>query len=258
MPIISDMANPFKVPDKQLIYQFVVSTHQVEKIPVTTGDVNDIYTHNPKEGWKKIPNPYALGTLKALGLIFRSIDQDNFPVPNTISTLQESHDALTWVRNIHKLMHEPLLNNPITESDYNVPKLDELGNYRQKPDFLMDHEAPYPRLIPKILYTWSKELSDLHSNLKDKAKIPYGLSKKEADSLAVFSYQTTLLFSSTLPFTQSNNRVGRLIELALRLQWRFPIKIYSDPVYQNFTRDLTAFQKEKLQSIVYNAHHLKT
>lgn len=244
-----------KLPPKEELFQYIAETHQVEKLPCHYPEVTATFngTANP-------PNAYADGHLKAISyIITQLIDKVHFPSrpPETITNTFRSNDNLNWVKDLHSLMLKPLLSHPLVSQDPNCPKYEDIGKWRYKDSSNTFSMCPPPSLIPYIMHSWLIKVSTMHYQIKDKLSMTYGITEPQAKQMINIAYDTSLFFSTVQPMPHSNNRFGRLIENALRLQWHFPWKHIKpeSQQYKKYTEDITAYQ-EKLPEIISEAASL--
>jgi hypothetical protein len=244
----------FQKPKPDEIYNFVYMTHNVDRIDLKMPDIIATYQQRAKH-----PNPYAHGHLLCIGTIFTLIDKDYFPVKDAtqIKDKQKSDLALSWLKELHRQMLTPLTTSPHTVEDPNIVQRHLVGKYRLTPAGLSFTRAPDPYFLPAIMHNWANDLANLHIPLKDKAKQPFGLNQTQAKQLNDFAHYTNLFFSCVQPFATANNRLGRLVEAALRLQWRLPWRAINKAQYEQFVEELGDFQLKELPKINERAKTVK-
>lgn len=251
---------PFNRPNEQDVFAFIANSHNLEgsgETKVTVGDITRTYR---KQG---ALNLFADGHLQAIGHIFDMIDKDFFPVkdPVAVRNLPQSNAALFWLRDIHNKMMMPLTNDPSSKDDPNSIQKWTVGKYRQVDAYISLGDtikpAPHPSLIPKILHNWINHVAEIHCQIKEKAKQPFGLSKEQAINLDKVAHESSILLSCLQPFQHASNRHARLVEHALRMQWRLPWKRLTPEMYDEFIEDVTAYARMKLPSDVAHAQSVK-
>lgn len=246
---------PVRFPSQPEAFNFICGTHAVERIKLSLTDVEDTY-----RGKAKIPNPYVDGHLRAINYIFeRLVDKADFPARTTaiLTNRFKSDVALNWLKDIHSLMLSPLVGHPIVAADPNAPQRQFIGNWRIIPAMNTFSIAPQPELIPKLLHLWLLDLTTLNTDIKPYLDQPYGITKEKAHLMEQTTYKANLFLSTTQPFVHANNRLGRLVENALRLHWRLPWKICSPGhAHEDFVRDLVEYQKTELPKMLAAAKNL--
>ena len=253
---------PAKLPSQEEAFAFIAGTHDVDRIPCSYGAVFATYQGRSK-------NSYADGHLKALQYIFtRLIDKPDFPTKDarTLTNSFKSNLALNWLRELHYTMLAPVVSDPLLlnpdrqnlETNSNLPNRNELGTYRQRQAANSYSLAPAPAFIPKILHNWLLDITVLHNEVKSKLDTAFGITKETAHKLEQTTYNSLLLLSTCQPFACCNNRLGRLVENALRLQWHLPWKITRQGQdYDQFTQDLVEYQQSQLPKVIRRAQDIR-
>lgn len=227
-------------PSQQEIFQFIASTHALERIKCPNNEIEVAY-----KSQTPLKNPYADGHLQAINYIFNLIDKTHFlPPPASITNKYHSNSTLSWLKDIHRIMLQPLLNHPVTRELVNgLPTKQNLGNYRIDEAFNTFSACPPPELLPEIMHQWLLKLSTFHDKIKVKVTKTYEISQELSQNIILMAYQTNLFISTVQPFKDANSRLGRLVENTMRLQWRLPWKNYSGANYDQFIQDLVDYQK---------------
>jgi hypothetical protein len=244
-------------PPKDDLFSFVYMTHTKERIDLKMAEIQSTFLNKSTNKGKqslRVMNPYADGHFQALGYAWNQlIDKDHFPgKPTALVTIQKSDTALFWLRELHKQMSQPLANLPVAleYEDPNVVFPSSLGRYRQKDVALTSVMAPHPQLIKNLLHGWINDVASVNERLYPKAVQLYALKKNEAEELVKTAHLATILFSCVQPFQSGNNRIGRILENILRLQWRLPWKHITENTYQDFILEVNEFQVTELPRLV--------
>ncbi len=235
-----------KPPTEQEIHNYVAATHTLDRVSITTGEIQST--------WKQqgLPNPYAQGHFRAfMYVIHKLLPSNDFPAKEgaSLNTLQDSHTALFWLREIHHKMTDPLIGHPLTEDDINSPKAGQIGRYRLTPTMAVTKPAPAPEIIPRLMHNWLIEYATFHEKIKGKVNNPYGLSRDEAFEVYRKTNEVNLFFCTVQPLACLNQRMGRFLENTFRCAWKLPIKL-STSDYQSFSAQLEKYQDETLPKLV--------
>lgn len=245
---------PIKLPEQDKAFMFIRGTHEVDGIDLSPAEINATYKG-------KIQNPYADGHLQAINYIFNLLDKEQFPAHSysMLTNRFKSNMALHWLRDLHSLITTPILNSPINTDPANLQPIlrSQIGTYRVTDAMNAFSLCPPPNLIPKILHNWLLDITRLNEETMEKISKPFGISRKDAMNLEKTSHETLMMFVTVQPFSVANNRLGRLVENALRLQWRLPWKVTAkNEEYEQYTMNLATFQKETLPILVRKAKEL--
>jgi hypothetical protein len=240
-------------PSFDLIVNFIYWTHKIERTELSFNEIHSCYKSK-----SKVKNPNIDGHYKAIGYIFDMIDKDFFPTKSIllINNIQKSEAALFWLKEMHFHLADPLMKSAIMIDDFSISK-SQIGKYRTTEEMLTTRLTPHHSLIPALMHIWINDLAKLHIPIADKVKQPYGITKEKAKELSDFAYETQLLFSCVMPFKVSSNKFARLLENALRLQWRLPWKVTSDELYNKFIQDVQKFQAGKLDEYIKRSQDIK-
>lgn len=252
---------PSNLPNQQDAFAFICGTHDIDRINCSNSTILATYQGKHKD-------PYADGHLKALQYIFTElVDKMHFPAKNiqSLTNSFKSNLALNWLRELHFIMLTPVVVDPLFDTDRqsleitsNAPRQNELGVYRNRIASNSFSLAPTPDLIPKILHNWLIEITTLHDKVKGKMESAFGITREIAHELDETAYKSLLLISTVQPFACCNNRLGRLVENALRLQWHLPWKVTTKGhSYEKFIDDLEDFQKSDLHQVIKEAQSIR-
>jgi hypothetical protein len=243
-------------PQMDELIRFIYETHLVEKLNCPMEAITQALKRAPN------PNPYVVGHFDAINYLMTLIDNPDVPAkaPDLLTNVYRSDEALFWVKEMHAKMTLPLAQASHLsqwEDELNRVKQYECGVLRNVPVALAFSMAPPPHLLPYILHNWLNQVGTLHAEVKDKVNNPYGLTREKAAELAKTSYNTLLLFANIQPFNYGSNRIGRLVENILRLNWRMPWKhVPINNEYERFVRDVQTFNTSELPKIVAQAENL--
>jgi len=243
---------PIKTILQQDVFQFILQTHLVEKIPCTISDIMGTAQKTKK-------HPHALGHLLAFTYLTSLIDKQDFPVRDAtqLNNKFRSEQAAFWIKETHIKMLAPILDDPTNEIDGNGVTRGRLGVYRTTPADNTLCQAPPPQLIPAIMRNWLLELGTIHNKIKTNLDNPYGISKETYNEMKTTTDDIPLFFTTVQPFLQANNRLGRLISQALKLAWRLKTEWNVTNQYDKFKENLGEYQANKLPTITQNARNLK-
>lgn len=248
---------PIPYPDQTTTFSFISQTHIIDRINCSINDITATYTG--KTG-KKLVNPYAHGHLQAINYVLTQlVGKADFPArsPDYLTNRFKSELALTWLKQIHLLMLEPIAVSILSEADENAPRRNQVGSWRIVPATNSFSYCPPPQLIPKIMHLWLLKLSQFHSSIKDLLNKPFGINRQLSLKIEETAYKANLFIATAQPFTSANNRLGRLVENALRLHWHLPWKVYQEgPLYDKFVEDMTEAQSD-LPALIKEANSLK-
>jgi hypothetical protein len=129
----------------------------------------------------------------------------------------------------------------------------EVGEMRQSEKIIISERngtvesipMPDPLNIMEHLLSWAQDLSNFHN--EHRRLIDYGRYNDDDLSLLINkAYEANLRISCIKPFTDGSNRVGRLVENLLRLNWGLPWKVIVLDDKEKYIDDLRNMQKEYL------------
>ena len=104
----------------------------------------------------------------------------------------------------------------------------DVGKWRETRHFMSGLqstiEMPNPFNMPKLLHAWWADLVDFHNQMKKKIEMPHLLEDDDIRLLVEKAYDTNLKICCIKPFTDGSNRIARLTENLLRLNWGLPWK----------------------------------
>lgn len=253
---------PLRYPNKQDLLLFVHHTHSVENLKVTRADVEALY--NPKTK-PESQNPYVIGCFDALSWALKALlGSPDFPCKDTslLTNLYRTNDALYWLREIHGRMSRPLAKASLDERWSNDIFVEphHCGIYRTSEMPLAFCMAPPPRLIEPLLHNWLLKVALFHEKIKDRVDNPYGLTAQEAAEMVAISDDTCLFFAATQPFLSGSNRLGRIVDNLLRISWNLPwravpAEINQDRPYQDWVKQLTQYQDNKVPQLIKAAEN---
>lgn len=238
-----------KLPSPQETFSFILGTHEVDRIPLTYGEIQSTFN-------RKASNPYAAGHLQAINHVnTRLIDKLGFPARDTrtLTNSFKSDMALTWLRELHSLMLTPFLTwaRNMDPDNQNPVMRNQIGVYRSIPASNSFSICPDPSLISKILHNWLMDITRLDQEVRPKMSSAFGITKEKAIELERTAYDALLMITTVQPFPIANSRIGRLVENALRLQWRLPWKITrKNDKYEDYIEDLVEYQQSILPVII--------
>lgn len=240
-------------PPMDEMVRFILLTHQVEKLTVDMDDINQALKRTPN------PNPYVAGHFDAINYLLSLVDSPDFPAkePSLLTNVYRSDENLYWLRKLHLMISLPLAqvaHQSKWEDELSQVKKYECGVLRNQPAANAFAMAPQPDIIPHILHLWFVKIAYLHAEVKDELPNPYGITREKSFELAKEANDSLLLFANLQPFTYGSNRLGRLIENALRLKWHLPFK----PVEPTelFIKAVQQFGQAKMPPIIEKAKEL--
>lgn len=246
-----------KLPSQKDAFDFICGTHLVERININYSEVDKTYN-----GTAKILNPYVDGHLRAMTYIFdKLVGKQDFPArsPKFLTNRFKSDVALNWLKDLNSIMLTPLVGHPMLSQDPNTPQRQFIGVWRQIPAMNTFSVAPQPELIPKLMHTWLCDIATLNEEVFPLLNKPYDITKEKAHLMEQTAYNASMFIAVTQPFTYANNRLGRLVENALRLHWHFPWKPCShNHIYEQYIKDLVTFQQHELPKLIARTKDLIT
>lgn len=237
--------------------RFIWMTHKIEKLTCEMEDIQAALKRTPD------PNPYVIGHFDALNYLLSLVGNLDFPAkdPAILTNLYRSEEALFWLRKLHELLTLPLAKasaHQKYEEELVMVHQHECGVLRTTPATLAFSLAPPPELIAPTLHLWLVNLAQLHQEVKNELANPYGLTKAKSLQMAQSAHDTVLLFANLQPFTYASNRLGRLVENALRVNWLLPWKHAPNEGYEYecFIREVQNFNQTKMKPLLEKAKEM--
>lgn len=234
-------------PTEEQLINFVTETHLIDHIHnISHKEVNDT--------WKqKIRNPFAHGHFWAINYLFHEVlPTVSFPCRSAESlvNIDASEGALCWLKETHRRITEPLVNQPVFEGDNEIPTRIQIGKYRMNPVSTVLGPAPSSEAIPYLMHVWLKDITEFHHKVKPNLDNPYGFNPDDARKLVEMSHESCLFFSIVQPMSVMNHRLGRIVELALRTAWRLPFKLPTETDHKTTFSTIQNYSQNKLPKLL--------
>lgn len=238
------------MPTEEQLFHFVASTHECDRTNIPYSQITGTWQK------KGPPSPYAHGHFKAFNYVLHQLLPSNdFPAkdPNSLHTIQDSHTALFWLREIHKQIAMPLAADQTLYGNDNVPLQSQVASYRMMPAVIVKKAAPPTDLIPALMHNWIITYAKFHHSIKDRVSNPYGIDKDTAKAIYTHCKNIPLFFCSVQPYACLNQRLGRFVEQVFRLAWWLPMKYYSPSYgdeYPQFLKDLEKYEDAEMPLLI--------
>lgn len=193
-------------------------------------------------------------------IVHTLLPSNDFPAKNAqMSNLQDSENALFWLRMIHHKIVDPLIGHALMDDFPDAPTAFQVGKYRMAPTMAVMKPAPPSDAIPKLMHNWIKAYATFHDKIKEKVANPYGIDKQTAQDIYRKSYEVNLFFCTVQPMTCLNQRMGRFLENTFRLAWHLPIKYYGSDSndYRNLSQDIQNYENNTVPQLLEEAKSVK-
>lgn len=228
----------FPKPDLDVLKAFVIHTNLLERLPMNTAIVETAI----KEG-KEHGDPLAVGQFSAINIVLSlSPDDAWLPAPTSLINELDSHDKLKWLRDLHSALMTPIANLAEKKLDPNGPPRHQIGTYRSSRKTLGHRVMPSPLSVRRHLHELLRDVAQFNKDIALKLKNPFMLSKMDIQAIADQAYTANLRICCIKPFEDGSNRLGRLVENALRLHWGLPWKIISADEKDTLLSDIFKIQ----------------
>jgi hypothetical protein len=225
---------------------FVIHTNMLERLPMSP----PILEKALKEG-KENGDPLATGQFAAVNIVLRDLapKEEFLTPPEKLRSEIDSHEHLLWLRNLHVTIMTPIAALGEKNLDPNTPLRHTLGHYRSSRKVLGPRVMPSPFAIKRLLHRWLLDISQFNKDMSYKLKHPFMLSKMDLIAMAERAYTANLQLCCIKPFEDGSNRIGRLVENALRLNWGLPWKIIADGEKDKLLSDIFEMQKKYPENV---------
>lgn len=215
----------FPPPSQDTLIAYIYHTNRIERIPMDKRTIEAAI--NQKE-----PNPYVEGHLRAITLVQQLAPKTDL-IPDQVTSIFDFDEKFSWLKRIHRNVMRPVAEYGAMMLDTSYIHPTEVGVYRQTHKSLKRHdqnqnlvtvEFPDPIFVRELLTEWAQDLCKFNNEMRH--TIEYGrYSQDDVDQFVAKAYEANLKISCIKPFTDGSNRVGRLAENLLRLNWGLPWKI---------------------------------
>lgn len=207
-------------PSMDTLKIFVVHTNLLERLPMNL----KIVEKTMKEG-KEHGDPLAAGQFSAINQVLAvAKKEDLIPSPSLLKTEVESSEHLQWIRDLHSSVFTPIVTSAEKKLDPNCIPRHAIGRYRTSRRVIGPRTMPSPFAINRLLHHLLKDLATFHQSMASKIQNPFSLSKDDIHQLAQRAHDVNLRLCCIKPFEDGSNRIARLVENALRLNWGLPWK----------------------------------
>lgn len=232
------MTRIFPPTDRNLLLDFTYVTNRIERIPIPVEEVKGTADKTC------IPNPYIVGQLTCITLIQRLAKNENL-IPDKITYANTLND-LSFLTRIHLNMMKPI---SIYQENMQVPNpypISECGQWRYSRKFIIDKEMPSPYTIQEHLFDWITSLVEFQAIKKNKIEIAQGYDQEDIREIVEQCYDSGIRLCCIKPFTDGSNRVSRLVEQLLRMNFGLPWKIFrfDEGIENPYIDDIREMQKE--------------
>lgn len=230
----------FPKPDLNQLKHFVIQTNLLERLPMNITTIETAL----KEG-KETGDPLATGQFSAVNMVLRDIAprDDLIPQPEKLRGELDSHDHLKWMRDLHTAMMTPIYLHGQKVLDPYAPPKHTIGTYRSSRKVLGPRVMPSPITIKKTLHRWLLDLAKYNKDISLKLNNPRMLSKMDIHDIAMHAYHAGIQICCIKPFEDGSNRIGRLVENAIRLNWGLPWKTILIDKKDEYLNDIFEMQK---------------
>ena len=221
------MTSPQRVfpnPTQDTLIAFIYHTNRIERIPMNKRTIDAALS-------QKESDPYVEGHLRAITLI-QQLATDPGLIPDKVTTIFDFDNKFPWLRRIHRNVMRPVAEFGVMQLDTSYIHPTDVGVYRSSHKFLKRHDErgnlfqvnmPDPIFVRELLTEWAQDLCKFHNEYK--GTIDYGRYTQDDVKLFVDkAYESNLKLCCIKPFEDGSNRVGRLIENLLRMNWGLPWK----------------------------------
>lgn len=232
----------FPNPDQETLIAFIYHTHRLERIPMNKKSIEQAIS-------KTEPNHFVEGHLRAINRVLQLAPQYDL-IPNKIDNVFEFDDKFDWIKKIHQNIMKPIADFGQMTLDGSYIHHTNVGVYRQIPKSITTEtefqitkvDMPDPIVIRKLLTEWAEDICQFHNKMN--RIIDFGrYADEDVELLIDKAYEANLRISCIKPFTDGSNRLGRLVENLLRLNWGLPWKIISEDNKEDLLEDLRNMQK---------------
>ena len=194
------------------------------------------------------PNPYVEGHLRAITLVQQLATDPNL-IPDSVNTIFEFDEKFPWLRRMHRNLMRPIAEYGQMMLDPSYIHPTEVGVYRQTPKFIkreeerriVDVAMPDPLFVRELLTEWGRDICQFNNDMQ--RVIEFGrYSSEDVEAFVAKAYEANLKLSCIKPFSDGSNRLGRLVENLLRLNWGLPWKIIKFEEKDELLQDLRRMQ----------------
>lgn len=232
------MPRIFPKTDQELLLDFTYVTNRIERIPIPVDEVKGTLNKTCT------PNPYIAGQLTCINLIKRLATNDDL-IPREVS-YADTLDHLSFLKRIHLNMMKPIAVYQENIDEPNPYPLAECGQWRYSRKFILQKEMPSPHDIHNHLFNWLSDLADFQNEKRHKIETVQAYDENDIEEIVAQCYEANLKLCCIKPFTDGSNRLARLTEQLLRLNFGLPWKVirHDDSAYEPYIDDIREMQKE--------------
>ncbi len=229
----------FPDPSNDLITSFAYHSTRLERIPISREDIEQTLS-----GFKI--NPFLEGQFKTLDLIRQLAANENLIPENQPANWQTSFEQLSFLKRIHRNLMRSIAEFGALSEDRTILPVKEVGEWREDRKWVANKEMPNPCVVPHHLHDWWTDLIDFHNRFRAKIEMPQLLEEEDIKTLVDKAYETNLKLCCIKPFTDGSNRVARITENLLRLNWGLPLKVirHEDEYKMSYLDDIKAMQNK--------------
>lgn len=234
----------FPNPDNDLLIAYIYHTHRIERIPMSKKTIEDTLA-------QRDPNPYVEGHLRAITLVLELAVKPDL-IPETVTSIYDFDEKFGWLKRLHRNIMRPVAEHGQMLHDYSYIHPTQVAVFRdsekslttERDGKIIEVEMPDPLKIRELLLAWSQDLCAF--NQEHLRLINYGhYNNEEAEMLIQKAYEANLRISCIKPFSDGSNRLGRLVENLIRLNWGLPWRIISfERDKEQLLEDLRKMQRE--------------
>lgn len=208
----------FPSPSADTLTAFAYHSTRIERIPLSKQDIDQTLA-----GTKV--NPFFEGQLKVCDLSLMLAANPDLIPPNQPANWQNSLQQLAFLQQYHRNLMNSIARYGIQMEDPTLIKPSQVGEWRDERKWVVDREMPSPIMVPHHLHDWWTDLIDFHNRYREKIEMPQLLDEEDLKALADKAYEANLKLCCIKPFVDGSNRLGRIIENLLRLNFGLPWKV---------------------------------
>lgn len=228
----------FPDPSNDTLAAFAFHSTRIERIPLRFEDIQATVSGQNI-------NPYLSGQLSAINLVLFLAPNDKLIPETAPPSWRASLQQLQLLKDLHRNIMTPVSEHGLSTLDETVLPLRLVGEYRDERKYLAGREMPNPISIPNHLHDLWSDLITFHNQYRAKIESFQNLNNEDIAALVQKAYESNLKICCIKPFTDGSNRVARLFENLIRLNFGLPWKIirHEDQFKLPYIDDIIKMQK---------------